>query len=293
MALALVLGSVAFAAWIRVEIEDAWKDTPKRSLGKIRTFGKCTENGQGRIPANLEEALTEVDGLLDDEQRALLRDYEPLWWHRSLGAVLRNCWGLWGAKSPLGDWFRGQGISHPDDMSGIVLRSLHRRLGGKEIELAAQITHIQASWRKAEEEYQKGTNSGRASYFLVGWKKEDLGKREGWVHLSADNVPHMDDLVKPLKEQGIEQIEACWKRFPKTTRDQRLIGTIDDRAVETQIRIRIAADGLLVGAEVAQSKLPPEHAWCLANALLGISVPAHQGASYVLRLHSYRYEDPK
>ena len=287
VAIALVIGSIAFASWFRAEAEAEWRATPKRGLGSIPVFGRCVEQGEERLPADLDEAMADLARILNPDQRALLRDYKPIWWHHGLGTALRNCWGLWSAKSPLGDWFRAKQIFHPDDMSGIVLESLHRRLKGQDIDLAGQIAHYQAYWKKAEEEYQKGTNSGNAFYFLVPHKSH-----EGWVDMSAEHVPHINDLVDPIVKQARVPIEACWKRFPKTTRDQRLVGTLDDRAVKTLVRIRIASDGRLSSSEVVESELAAQHAACLARALLGISVPMHSGATYTLQLITYRSVDP-
>jgi len=287
VATVFVIGSIAFASWFRAETEAEWRAMPKRSLGSIPAFGKCTEQGEERLPADLEEAIADLLRMLNPEQQALLRDYEPRWWHRGLGTALRNCWGLWSAKSPLGDWFHARQIFHPDDMSGIILRSLHRRLRGQSLDLDGQIAYDHAYWKKQEEEYQKGTNSGNALYHLVPSKKD-----EGWVGMSAERVPHINDLVTPIIEQGRAPVEVCWKRFPKTTRDQRLVGTLDDRAVKTLLRIRIASDGRLVSSEVVESELSAHDAACLAHALVGVSIPAHAGATYTLELTTYRHVDP-
>jgi hypothetical protein len=276
-ALALVLGSFAFAEWFRAEeVAEAVAEAnaaPERRLGSIPAFGKCTEDKPGSLPATLDEALAELGRLLDDDQRALLRDYEPYFWHHGLGTALRNCWGLWAEHSPLRDWFRQQSIFHPDDMSSIVLASFHRRLNGKPIDLPGQIAHHQAYWKRQEEEYQKGTDSGNVSYPIIHYSEA-----EGWGYLSAKNVPHIRDLVGPLTKRGGAGVRACWQRFPRSRQ----------RAETTSLRVRIRDDGMLTSAEVVESELPAEHAACLARALLDIPVPAHAGASYVVELSTYR-----
>jgi hypothetical protein len=274
MAMLLVVGSIALAGWSRDEALRGGKSVPPRALGRIAAFGRCTEDKIGRIPGNMDEALSELDRVLDDDQRALLRDFDPHWWHHGLGTALRNCWGLWSRQSPLGDWFRAQGIFHPDDMSGAVLDSFRRRLNHKDIDLAGQIAYYQAYWRKQDEEYQKGTYSGNGFYHIAPFTKD-----EGWVHVSADNVPHIRDFIGPLIAKGGPRVEACWKRFPRT---------VGGRALATAVRVRVRSDGMLSSAEVVESELPAQHADCLARALLDIPVPAHAGATYLLELASYR-----
>ena len=39
---------------------------------------------------------------------------------------IRNNWGLWAGEGELYSWFKNNGINHPDDMSGIIIRSFHR-----------------------------------------------------------------------------------------------------------------------------------------------------------------------
>jgi hypothetical protein len=275
--LVLVLACVAFAEWFFPVLEVEARSVPTRGLGSIPVFGKCTEDEQGSLPGNLDEALAELDRLLDDDQRTLLRDYEPYFWHHGLGTALRNCWGLWTDHSPLGDWFRQLGIRHPDDMSAVVLASFHRRLNGKAIDLPGQIAHNQAYWKQQEEEYQKGTDSGSGSYPIIPPSVE-----AGWVYLSAKHVPHIRDLVDPLRKKGGARVEACWRNFPLSAQ-----GAI------TLLRVGIRDDGMLTSAEVVESKLPVAHAACLAHALLDIPVPAHAGASYVLELSSYRKAEPQ
>jgi hypothetical protein len=282
-ALALVMGSLVFAEWFRAEevaevVAEA-NAAPTRGLGDIPVFGICTEDKQGSLPATLDEALAELGRLLDDDQRALLRDYEPYFWHHGLGTALRNCWGLWTEHSPLGDWFREQGVFHPDDMSSIVLASFHRRLNGKAIDLPGQMAHYQAYWKRQEEEYQKGTDSGNVSYPIIQYSEA-----EGWGYLSAKSVPHIRDLVDPLMKRGGARVRACWQRFPRSSGQQ---------AETTSLRVRIRDDGMLTSAEVVESELPAEHALCLAHALLDIPVPAHAGASYVIELATYRNAQPQ
>jgi len=57
--------------------------------------------------------------------------------------------GLW-TKSDLRKFFEEKGIFHPDDMSGIILTSYHRRLNGKHIALSDQINRRQQAYMNIE-----------------------------------------------------------------------------------------------------------------------------------------------
>lgn len=76
------------------------------------------------IPANLGEALAELDKLLPqvvrEEMRTLPDREDMIEYHFGLGTALRNSWGLWGG-SRLQKYFIDRGVSHPDSMSGVIL----------------------------------------------------------------------------------------------------------------------------------------------------------------------------
>jgi hypothetical protein len=53
--------------------------------------------------------------------------------HFTLGRGLRNSWGLW-ADSRLAQWFAGQRVLHPDEMSARIITALWYELNGKQNE---------------------------------------------------------------------------------------------------------------------------------------------------------------
>ena len=61
--------------------------------------------------------------------------------HHSVGLWIRNEWGLW-KGSPLKDYFIQLGVTHPDDMSGIIIRCLHRHLNNKPLNLEEDVKRI-------------------------------------------------------------------------------------------------------------------------------------------------------
>lgn len=86
------------------------------------------------IPQNLQESFIELDKLLTEinkkEMLALSKREDMIRYHHGLGMWLRNNWGLWGG-SRLQKYFTGRGITHPDEMSSVILFHYHDWLNGR------------------------------------------------------------------------------------------------------------------------------------------------------------------
>ncbi len=79
--------------------------------------------------------------------------------HMVGGMFIRNNWFLWWHENhpykdawpeeipPIVEFFHEKGIVHGDDISGIIMTSLHRDLSGEEIDLEGQIKHYQDFWK--------------------------------------------------------------------------------------------------------------------------------------------------
>jgi hypothetical protein len=61
---------------------------------------------------------------------------------------IRNGWELWKGKNQISRFFKSKGISHPDDMSSIILTSFHRELNNKPIDLDEQIGVYKEYWNE-------------------------------------------------------------------------------------------------------------------------------------------------
>ncbi len=69
--------------------------------------------------------------------------------HHGYGTFIRNTLELW-YDGPSVEWFNEKGIYHADDMSSIILTSLHRKENGKDIKLDEQIQEYRAYWEKTD-----------------------------------------------------------------------------------------------------------------------------------------------
>lgn len=67
--------------------------------------------------------------------------------HSTLGRWIRNNWGLW-AGSDLKEFFKSIGLSHPDDMSSVILKSYWSQLNNQNFDLDKEIEYYQDYWKK-------------------------------------------------------------------------------------------------------------------------------------------------
>ena len=129
------------------------------------SFGQQPETGdtaapvqEVHIPSDLPSCMAQLDSMLNDEDKAWLRENGATAAHFGLGMWLRNNWGLWHEESPLPTYFRNNGIHHPDDMSGLILDCYVLHLNGEEVDyehMIGEARRVEEQWRKDMEEWQK------------------------------------------------------------------------------------------------------------------------------------------
>jgi hypothetical protein len=128
------------------EIEKKWNDEDK-----VRY---TTDSLRGvYIPKHLEDCFRQIDSFWNDSTKLKVKQWTEDEFsgrvHHGFGMWMRNNWQLWGG-SRLSKYFNGMGITHPDDMSGIILDSYHRYLNSKEIKLDEQIQYYKAYWEETK-----------------------------------------------------------------------------------------------------------------------------------------------
>ncbi len=152
-------------------------------------------------PKNLNEAIIQLDKLFPDSTKQKIAKMEENEFlgtsHLSTGMWIRNNWDLW-KSGDLSKYFNELGIYHPDDMSGIILRSFYRHIKSQDFELDNQIKFYKEYWRKAQEhEYKMKNDTAYAAKFnkendslykeTIKEKTSDLKpgtKIRGWVNYS-------------------------------------------------------------------------------------------------------------
>ncbi|SDY05723.1 hypothetical protein SAMN05444411_11610 [Lutibacter oricola] len=105
------------------------------------------------IPENLKESIKEVDKFYTDSLKTEIKTLTENEYlansHFGTGFWIRNNWGLW-KGSRLSRYFKRKGINHPDDISSIILKSYHRQLTGKNIDLKEQIKYYKDYWKESK-----------------------------------------------------------------------------------------------------------------------------------------------
>lgn len=118
----------------------------------------CKNYPENYQPKDLFDAIEYLDYTWDDNEREKYKnmpeDSAVTMLHFGTGMGLRNNWNLWSGENSLSKYFNSIGIFHPDDMSSIILTSLHRRLNEKDIDLQGQINFYLNYWRESREQIE-------------------------------------------------------------------------------------------------------------------------------------------
>lgn len=102
------------------------------------------------IPKNLEECLKELHKKAHDKDLEEIKsrpEDDMIEFHHTLGRWMRNEWGLW-KGGPLLDYFKGLGLWHADDCSGLILTSFYRHLKGLPLDIEGQVAEYKEYWAK-------------------------------------------------------------------------------------------------------------------------------------------------
>jgi hypothetical protein len=110
----------------------------------------CNTNIQDVKPKNLDEAISYFEKTWSrgekDKFKSLPEDEAVNELHFETGLWIRNNWIRGKRDTDLVNFFINLGIFSPDDMSGIILTSLHRKLNGKDLGLEGQIKSCKDYW---------------------------------------------------------------------------------------------------------------------------------------------------
>ncbi len=103
------------------------------------------------VPVTSSEALQMFLKSLEEKEKKEFKqiDEDDIFkFHHTWGREMRNAWSMSEKNTPLVNCFKTMGITHPDDMSTIILRSAHRQLNKQPIKLTDQIKKHQEYWMK-------------------------------------------------------------------------------------------------------------------------------------------------
>lgn len=104
------------------------------------------------IPETLNECFIALKNLLPDEDlnKIIKSENKDIMHtlHHTLGRWIRNNWGLWKGKNKLVKIFYDMKITHPDDMSGIILTSFWYHIHNEPFDIKKQVIKYQEHWKK-------------------------------------------------------------------------------------------------------------------------------------------------
>jgi hypothetical protein len=139
--------------------DDEAEDDPRFSITPHRDD---TFNDGIYIPQDLHECYRELDRMLHPDAKEYLAGtlaglseteeelFDLNMGHMGLGMYLRNYWGLW-IGSRLAQYFADMDVTHPDDMSGIILDSYKAYLRNEPYDLKGAVKKHQEYWKKIQE----------------------------------------------------------------------------------------------------------------------------------------------
>lgn len=174
------------------------------------------------IPKNLEDCFVQINSFWSDSTKIKVKNWEEREFignvHMGFGMWMRNNWRLWGG-SRLSKHFNEIGINHPDDMSGIILISYHRKLNNKEIKLEEQVKYYQEYWENSKKTELKRNQEEFLEYKVGDTLKFNYNK--GYV--SKEQEDKFDDdtciakgIITERNEKEflikVKVIEACDKK---------------------------------------------------------------------------------
>lgn len=108
------------------------------------------------IPMDLNDCFKQLDKLMDNEVREKFLSFSDeevdARTHGSLGVWLDAKWSL-RLGSRISAYFNKMGVPHPDYMVGLVIRSYHRHLNKRDLDLKKQLSEFKEMWkiRRAKE----------------------------------------------------------------------------------------------------------------------------------------------
>ncbi|MEP2671568.1 MAG: DUF6794 domain-containing protein [Cyclobacteriaceae bacterium] len=156
-------------------------------------------------PKNLDECIAKLDLMLTDADKDTIRSMDEddfaISQHFNLGIHMRNYWGLW-RKKGLYHFFDSLGVTHPDNMSGIILVSFHRHLNDKTIDLDGQIRELNAEIQEMENQVSEGVSNSKNIWnsiqvgdtVLINFRIDKAAKKPGAYFIySYEQLDQIDD----------------------------------------------------------------------------------------------------
>lgn len=110
-----------------------------------------------KTPKDLDESISYLTDVFPEKDINSFKKAKDLCvYHHTLGRWIRNEWELWNKDSVLLKWFIEKGLSHPDDISSVILDATQASMNEQEFDLDMEIGIYKQYWANVD---QGGANS--------------------------------------------------------------------------------------------------------------------------------------
>lgn len=147
----------------------------KKQIYLLLTLLICLTSRSQNVPSSLDESLNYFEKNWSDSAKSSFKNKPEnnavTELHMTEGMWIRNNWIRHGNDS-LAKQFNKIGIYHPDDISAIILASLHRKLNNKDLNVEEQAQHYIDYWKPIIENDEKSKKLATENYkkYKVGDK---------------------------------------------------------------------------------------------------------------------------
>ena len=151
------------------------------------------------IPKDIDEAIDSLDVIISPEDKRYITDSLSLKdfgarCHFSLGLWIRNNWGLWGG-SRLQRYFLDKKVTHPDDMSGEILKAYYKK-------------KIQGLDYVTEDDIEASTPT------LINYKVTKNPLKRFWARLKYNTSKEVREAKRKIKEEGYAKDKTVYFQYP-------------------------------------------------------------------------------
>ena len=124
------------------------------------------------IPIDLSDAHQELMTMLSEDELIEFKNTNEkdviVMYHFGLGMWIRNNWKLW-RGSRLSEYFDSLGVSHPDDISGIILQTFWYKLNNQPQRLEEQIKYCKLYWEADKDPINKFCSDDSSEFEIKLW----------------------------------------------------------------------------------------------------------------------------
>jgi len=196
------------------------------------------------IPIDLPDCMRQLDSILTPENKEWILSVEEKDFlsrtHLALGMWIRNNWGLW-AGSHLANYFDEQGIHHPDDMSGVILRCYYHYVRGKKVNYQQMLREERQKEKQWAKKYEKNRQREKEEWeyvwrYICDSEVDTLSEKENEVFLHlpfvADSMTGVQVYLRNYGDSIAEELrlmEQSLNREPrrKPLKDELVRSAVD------------------------------------------------------------------